>query len=150
MAYLLVPVEVVAQVGGIGARRLVCTVNQQVSWRCGLVGLSGGDAYITISKARLKQLGAGIGATVRVVLTEDDSVYGTEVPEEFQEILNQDEVVREKFAALKPALQRYLLNYAGGVKSPEKRLERSLLLLENLKRLPEARVTFRALLGKED
>lgn len=149
VAYLLVPAEIVTQTGGIGARRLICTVNHQVSWPCGLVGLSGGDAYITVSKARLRKLGLNVGNVASVVLTEDKSEYGTEVPEEFQEILNQDEVAREKFAALKPAMQRYLLNYAGGVKSPEKRLERSLLLLENLKRFPLEKVTFRALLGKE-
>lgn len=149
VAYLLVPAAVVAQVGGIGARRLVCTVNGQISWRCGLAGLSGGDAYITISKERLRKLDLSVGASACVMLTEDKSEYGTEVPEEFQEILNQDERARERFAALKPAMQRYLLNYAGGVKSPDKRLERSLLLLENLKRLPADKVTFRALLGKE-
>lgn len=149
VAYLLVPAAIVRQAGGIGARRLICTVNDQLSWACGLVGLSRGDAYITVSKARLQKLGLNVGSTVRVVLTEDDSEYGTAVPEAFQEILNQDELARQKFAALKPAMQRYLLNYAGAVKSPDKQLERSLLLLENLKSIPAEKVSFRALLGKE-
>jgi hypothetical protein len=45
-------------------------------------------------------------------------------------------------------MQRYILNYVITVKSPEKRLERTTLLLRNLLRSSEGKETFRELLGK--
>ena len=75
--------------GGKFNKRVVIKI-QNISWQAGIVALGEGAGYITLSKARMK-LGLVFGETIEFELTEDDSEYGIEMAEEFEEILNQDQ-----------------------------------------------------------
>ena len=55
------------------------------------------------------------------------------MPEEFQEVLNQDEEGRQLFEQLKPGLQRSFLYYINTAKMVDTRINRSLQLIERLK-----------------
>ncbi|MCJ8163922.1 DUF1905 domain-containing protein [Pontibacter sp. E15-1] len=144
MHYLEVPKEV-AQ--ALEAGRLHCTVNGKLTFQCGLVALGEGKAYITISKKRMQELEVKLGSTVAVALEKDDSPYGTEVPAEMAELLRQDEEGNRRFLLLKPGMQRYMLHHVGAVKNPQLRVDRAITLIENLKKLPEGKENFRAMLG---
>lgn len=146
MHYLEVPQEVVQQLGTLKIR-LHCTVNQALTFQCGLMALGEGKAYISISKKRMQQLDVSLHDTVAVTLEKDDSAYGTEMPEELEELLHQDEEGNRRFQLLKPSMQRYTLNHVSAVKSPQLRVDRAITLIENLKTLPEGKENFRAMLG---
>lgn len=146
MHYLEVPQDVVQALGTLNIR-LLCTVNSQLKFQCGLMALGEGRAYISISKKRMQQLGLKLHDEVRVTLEKDDSTYGTEVPAEMEELLQQDEEGNRRFLLLKPGMQRYMLNHVSAVKSPQLRVDRAITLIENLKKLPEGKENFRAMLG---
>lgn len=146
MHYLEVPQEVVQQLGTLKIR-LHCTVNQTLTFQCGLMALGEGKAYISISKKRMQQLGLALHDTATVALEKDDSAYGTDMPEELNELLHQDEEGNRRFQLLKPSVQRYVLNHVSAVKSPQLRVDRAITLIENLKTLPEGKENFRAMLG---
>ncbi len=146
--YLFIPATVVQQIGGIAGKRFVCTVNHKVSYQSGLVALGEGEAYICINTKRLKEAGAALGDTVHLQLVPDKSEYGFDVPEELQEVFNQDPEGENRFKQLTPGKQRYIIYYVAGVKSPQLRVERALLLIGNLKKLPHGKEEFRAMLGK--
>lgn len=145
-SYLEIPEDVVKKIGGIGKQRLICEVNKSIKFQCGLMALPEGKAYISINAKRMKELNVGLGDTVQVVLTKDDSEYGVEVAEEITEIFNQDLEAKQRFDKLKPGMQRYILNYVTTVKSPQLRLERAFLVLTNLKQVPEGKEQFRDLI----
>ena len=147
--YLEVPAEVISQLGGSMKMRLLCTVNDSVKFQCGMVALGEGKAYITLNKKILKKLGVNLGDEVHIKLEKDKSKYGMEIPEELSEWLDQDIEAKIIFDALSPGKQRYIIYYVSGVKSPLKRMERTSLMMENLKRMPEGKFSFRFLLGKE-
>ena len=147
--YLEVPAEIISQLGGSMKMRLLCTVNDAVSFQCGMVALGEGKAYITLNRKILKKLDVDLGDEVRVKLEKDESKYGMETPEELSEWLDQDIEARTIFDALSPGKQRYIIYYVNSVKSPLKRMERTTLMIENLKRMPEGKFSFRFLLGKE-
>lgn len=147
--YLEIPGEQVKQLGGTFNIRLLCRVNGAAPFQCGLVALGQGRGYITLSSKRMKALGLQLGDSVQVQLEEDKSEYGMEVPEELAELLRQDEEGARRFKLLPPGKQRYIIYYVAGVKSSQLRIDRAILLIENLKRLPEGKENFRALLGKE-
>jgi uncharacterized protein YdeI (YjbR/CyaY-like superfamily) len=86
---------------------------------------------------------------VSVSLLPDDSEYGMEMAEEFEEVLNSDREAKERFQALKKGIQRYMLYYTLQVKASEKRLDRAIFLLNNLKDIPPGQEDFRRILGKE-
>lgn len=146
MHYLEIPQEVVQQLGTL-KQRLHCTVNGKVKFQCGLMALGEGKAYISISKKRMQELGVKLEDTVTVKLEKDDSTYGTEMPAEMEELLRQDEEGNRRFLLLKPSMQRYMLNHVGAVKSVQLRVDRAITLIENLKKLPEGKEDFRAMLG---
>ena len=149
MHYLEVPRELVEQLGGKFNMRLLCTVNGALTFQGGLVALGQGNAYISINNKRLKQLGVRHGDVVQVALEEDKSQYGMEVPEELAELLLQDDAGRDRFSRLTPGRQRYIIHYVASVKSSQLRVDRAILLIENLKRLPPGKESFREMLGLE-
>ena len=146
--YLIVPKSITDNLNLIQSRRFICTINETISWQCGLVSLSQGDYYITISKQRLDESKLKVGDEINVELTKDPSEYGMEVPEELFELLQQDDEGRRRFGILTPGRQRYIIGYVAGVKNPTKRLDRALLLIGNLVKLPEGSEQFRDLLSK--
>ena len=54
--YLEIPTTVVKKVGGIGKVRLLCEVNKQITFQCGLMSLPEGKAYISINSKGMKEL----------------------------------------------------------------------------------------------
>lgn len=129
-------------------QRFNVTVNDQVTWQGGTVSLGNNTAYITFSKARMKQIGVGLGDTVTVHLEKNRSEYGFDVPEEFEEVLRQDPLANERFQALRKGMRRSVIYIVLQLKSSQKRIEKSIFLLENLKRSPE-KPTMRNILGKD-
>lgn len=129
-------------------QRFNVTVNDQVTWQGGTVSLGNNSAYITFSKARMKKIGVGLGDTVTVHLEKNRSEYGFDVPEEFQEVLNQDPLANQRFSALSKGTRRAVIYIVVQLKSSLKRIEKSIFLLENLKRSPE-KPTMRNILGKD-
>lgn len=148
MHYIEVPEKLVAKLGGKFRARLLCTLNGSMTFHCGLNPLGEGRGYITLSRQRLQELAARAGDKVAVELKPDTSKFGMAVPAEFREVLKQDPEAKQRFAGLKPGKQRTLLHHVSGAKSVDLRIERSLRLMENLKRLPAGKETIPALFGR--
>lgn len=145
--YIFVPAAIVKKAGGIKSGRWICEIGV-LSFQCGMVSLSEGNAYITINKSRMKKAGLKQGDHVKVTLKKDKSEFGMEMCEELRELLDQDPEGRKRFEALKPGMQRYILYYVAQVKNPQLRIDRSVLLISNLKVTSPGKETFRILLGK--
>lgn len=135
--------------GSLYNKRFKITLNDSVSWQGGSVSLGNNSAYITVSIARMKQAGTNPGETVKVTLERDDSKYGFEVPEEFEEALRQDDEARKRFLSLSMGKQRAIIYIVIQLKSSEKRIDKSLFFMENLKRAPEGKITMRHVIGKD-
>jgi antitoxin component of MazEF toxin-antitoxin module len=130
-------------------QRFIITVNNAVTWRGGTVALGNQSAYITISKERMKQLDVHVGDEVKVTIEKDQSKYGFEVPEEFEEVLRQDEDAKKRFDQLRMGLQRAIIYLVIQYKTVDKRIEKSMFFMENLKNAPIGNENMRHILGKE-
>lgn len=144
--HITVPAEIVDKVGGIGTRLMV-SVNGYKAFHGGMVALGGGAAYITVNKKRMKEYGVDKGDEVGVRLELDHSKYGVEMPEELEALLEQDEDGARRFELLAPSKQRYIIQYVSGVKSSQKKIDRAIKLINNLKAMPEDEFDMRKLLG---
>ncbi|MGQ0827014.1 MAG: DUF1905 domain-containing protein [Bacteroidota bacterium] len=147
MHYLKVPEKIVKKMGGKFSMRLLCTINGALTFQCGLMALGNGDAYISINAKRMKQLNVTFGSKVSAELKKDESKYGMQMPEELEELLAQDKEGRKRFKHLAPGKQRYIIHYVSIVKSTQLRIDRAILLIENLKKLPIGKESFREMLG---
>jgi hypothetical protein len=135
--------------GSIFNQRFIITLNDSVHWQAGSVSLGNNEAYITVSADRMKKLKVDLGDTVKVTLERDFSEYGFEVPIEFEEVLNQDSIGKQQFDSLSLGKRRATIYLVLQVKSSDKRIEKSIIILENLKRAPIGKETMRHILGKD-
>lgn len=149
MRYLEVPPSIIKKIGGKFNVRLLCTVNNAITFQGGIVALGNGSGYISFNLKRMKEVGVKDGDVVQVLLKPDPSKYGMEVPPELLELFKQDKDGKKRFDRLTAGKQRYIIHYVSTVKNSQKRIDRAILLIENLKKLPEGKESFRAMLGLE-
>jgi hypothetical protein len=116
-----------------GTRRVICTANGKLTFQCAVLPHSKGF-YIGTNKSIRDTLGITEGDKVMLELTADESKYGCPMPEEFQEVLNQDPEGDKHFHALTPGKQRSILYYVGSMKDVDKRIETALKVIDHLKR----------------
>jgi hypothetical protein len=113
-------------------RRVVCTLNGVETFNCSLFPAKD-DYFITLNKKLREKLGLDIGSTATLEIAKDESKYGMQMPEEFAEVLKQDDEGRRLFDALSPGNQRLMLKLIVFVKDVDKRIIRSLTGIELLK-----------------
>jgi len=116
-----------------GSRRVVCTINDKLSFQCAL--LPWNDIFtIIVNKEKRDKLGIVAGYKVDVLLEQDESKYGLPMPEEFREVLNQDPEGDKLFHSLTAGKQRSVLYFVGKVKDIDKRIHTALIFIEHLKK----------------
>ncbi len=147
MTVAVVPSEIVEKLGGLEGRWM-CSVNGNSEFHCGLVAYGEGRGYISINKKRMKKFGISFGEEVEIMLREDTSKYGMEISEELEALLEQDVEGAELFEALSDGKKRYIIHYVSSVKSSQLRIDRAIMLINNLKTMGE-KFDFRHLLGME-
>lgn len=151
--YIPIPKNVLEELGNnkgsIYNQRVDISVNAIIHWKGGTVALGNEKAYITFSKARMKEANVALGDKVTVQLKPDDSEFGFDVPQEWEAVLEQDPMAKERFLTLKKGLQRATIYLVLQVKSSQGRIDKSLGILENLKRSPIGQTTMRHILGKD-
>lgn len=130
-------------------QRFIIKINNSDSWQAGVVALGNGKGYITVKTAILKKNGLQVGDFVQVHLEKDESEFGMEFSDELKEVLFQDPEGEQRFNLLPKGKQRYIIYYVNQVKSSQKRVERALMLITNLKKTQIGKEEFRILLGKE-
>lgn len=143
---ITVPKAIVEDMGGFGAR-VLCSINGNEHIHSGIMGKGDGDGYIIINKTNQKKWGIGANDELEATIETDTSKYGMEVPEELEALLEQDREGAEAFDAITPGRQRFIINHVDGVKSSQKRIDRAIMLIENLKSMPEGPFSHRHLLG---
>lgn len=145
--YVYIPKEVVTFFGGKMKMRVWCSINGQEAFQGGFMSLGEGAAYITVNRKRLKTGGLEKGCQVKVHLKEDTSEFGMDISTELKEVLHQDPEGEERFMSLSAGKKRYIIHYVNSVKSSQKRIDRALLLIGNLKKQPLGKESFREMLG---
>ena len=113
-------------------RRVICCFENQFEAQVALMP-KGDEYFININKEVRTKLGIKEGDKVHISLKKDESKYGLPIPEEFEELLHQDEMGNKLFHALTPGKQRNLIYIAGKPKSSDIRLKKSLVIVNYLK-----------------
>jgi hypothetical protein len=131
--FLEVSKEIVAKFGFEGkSKRVVCSINGSEGFQCALMP-SGDIFYIIVNKKKRDALGIVAGDTVSVELVRDESKYGLPMPDELQEVLNQDPEGDRLFHALTAGKQRSLLYLIGKINDIDKRIHQALIVVDHLK-----------------
>ncbi len=114
-------------------RRMICSINNQKEFNCGLIPNGKGNFYINLNKELRKELDLDVGDKILITLKKDESEYGMPIPPSFEELLFQDPEGALLFNALTPGKRRSLLYVIAKPKSEQKQLEKGLIVLDYLK-----------------
>lgn len=134
--YIEVTPDLMTQLRAKPGTRLICSINQTITFPCGLVSLGNGSAYIILSAKRMKEAAIKLNQEVNVYLKLDLSPYGMEMPEELAVLLEEDAIGKSRFNQLTPGKQRTLMYAIMAVKNPQLRIDRAIRYIENLKKQP--------------
>lgn len=131
MQIIVVPLDVVAALGGGQVRRVVVTLNGQ-TLRLGLHPLKSGERYMMLNQALLQQLGLHPGKTVEVGLSADPTPNHVDLPDELAEGLAAWPEAGAAFECLTPGTKRALAYHIEIAKRPETRSRRVVSVLHQL------------------
>jgi len=113
--------------------RFIGTINESLSFPCAILPHGKDYYFIYLNKPTRKKLKLELGDEITVQLEPDTSEYGMPVPEEMRELLLQDVEGEAAFQKLTPGKKRSLLYMVGKLKSPDKRLEKAIIIIDYLK-----------------
>ncbi|MCH2234066.1 MAG: YdeI/OmpD-associated family protein [Crocinitomicaceae bacterium] len=130
---IAVPIEIAEKFIGTD-RRVICSINNIISWHCALMPDGNGGFFIMINKENRKKLNAENQTELFIELKKDETKYGMAVPDFFEELCFQDPEADKLFHKLTPGKQRTLLHTIGKPKSEEKQLEKALIIFDYLKK----------------
>lgn len=114
-------------------KRIVCTINNSLSYHCAMMP-KGTFHYILVNNETCKKLKLQVNDKVEVEIVKDDSKYGINISEEFEEVLFSDPEGSLLFHQLTAGKQRSLIHIINKVKKSQTKIEKSFVLLEHLKR----------------
>ena len=143
--HIVVPAGIAEQyISGEADRRVICSLNNKISFQCALMHKGDGNYFININKKMRDQLGLKLGSQVEYSLEKDESEYGLPMTDELKETLLQDEEGSEIFHSLTLGKQRTLIYIAGSVKDTQKRINRALAIISHLK-ITKGKINFKQL-----
>ena len=113
-------------------RRVVCTVNNRVTYQTALMPSK--DGWFILANAEIRgRLGLITGDEVSIQLESDSSDYGMEMPESLRTMLDQDPEGCAYFDCLTPGKKRNLIYLVANVKNIDSQIRKSLAILDHLK-----------------
>ncbi|PQJ78568.1 YdeI/OmpD-associated family protein [Polaribacter porphyrae] len=93
-----------------------------------------GDFKMMFSKAKQKELNLDLGDEFTIQLFEDTSKYGVDMPEELEAVLMSDYDAYQIFESLTKGKQRSIIYGVLRFKNSQQKIDKSLIMCENLKR----------------
>lgn len=142
--HVKVPHDIARHFLDMGDKRVVCTLNGDLKVQCAIMSAGDGVYFINLNKQIRDALSLKEGHKVQIHLVKDTSEFGMPFPEELEEVMAQDPAGKEWFYKLTPGKQRNLIHLVNSVKSTDLRIERSMVMMEHLKR-NEGKINFRQL-----
>lgn len=132
---LPIPEDISQQLAIDKVKRVVATLNfndKELIFHAGVLKKKGIN-YLMVSKAKRKELGINENDLVNVTMQEDTSKYQAPMTEELEAVLLSDFEGYEIFESLLPGKQRNIIFSVYNIQDSQKRVDKALNALENLK-----------------
>lgn len=133
MHYFMVDKKTVDKFIRAGHKRVICKLNAAVEFHCAFMQKKEGGYYVNVGTKIRNKLGLKAGDIINATFTNDNSNLQFELPKEFMEVIKTDAQANGIFRSLTDGNKRGLIYLVTQVKSSDKRIERSLKIVERLK-----------------
>ncbi|MEM9650078.1 MAG: DUF1905 domain-containing protein [Bacteroidota bacterium] len=103
--------------------RLVCTLENSISYSCGLNHLGNGNFFIIVATKYIQGLKKDLGQEMSFKIEEDPNPLGVEIPEVLEVLLSQDERANSIFQELSDGKKRSLIYAIRPIKDIDKQVK---------------------------
>jgi hypothetical protein len=133
--YFKLDADIVNQFEKKKATRIICTIDDEISFRCGLNHLGDGNFFIIVAKKHLEKLRKHLGDSVNFRIDKDPDQLGVEMPEVLEVLLAQDSEIKKVFDNLTDGKKRSLIYGIKKIKNIDIQVQSTIDFLqkENLK-----------------
>lgn len=131
--YFEIPAEAIEQFEKKRHTRLICSIDEKLTYSCGLNHLGDGNFFIILATRHLKKLGKELEQVVTFSIQEDPNPLGVEIPEVLQALLSQDQEIANSFNDLTDGKKRSLIYSLQRLKDIDKQVNIILTFLEQEK-----------------
>ena len=132
MHFVAIPDALVDDIRSQGSKRYVITMNDAITWHCGLLGTGDGRWFVMVSKDKLARAQTTLGGWVHVDFRVDRSKYGMPVPPDLQDMLDDDPEFLARFDAMLPGKRRNAMHSISMAKTDATIAKRILKLMNEL------------------
>ncbi|RNL54701.1 DUF1905 domain-containing protein [Pedobacter jejuensis] len=127
--YLKIDADIVNQFENKRRTRLICNLDDKISFQCGLNHLGDGNFFIIISTKNLKKIDRQPGETIEFEIKEDPNPLGVDIPEVLEILLEQDKDLNEIFSKLTDGKKRTIIIQTSKIKDIDKQIAKTIELI---------------------
>ncbi|WP_338224473.1 YdeI/OmpD-associated family protein [Algoriphagus confluentis] len=127
--FLKLSAEIVNRWENKKSTRLICILEDNLSFRCGLNHLGDGNFFIILATRHLEELGKSLGDRIRFEVYPDPDPLGVEIPEVLEILLTQDEAIKKAFEELTDGKKRSLIYSIAKIKNLDLQIEKVMAFL---------------------
>lgn len=98
--FLKIESEIINQFENKRLTRFLCTLENSLTFQCGLNHLGDGNFFIILSSKNLEAVQKQLGENIHFELNEDPNPLGVEMPEILEAVLEQDKQIKTIFEGL--------------------------------------------------
>jgi Domain of unknown function (DUF1905) len=110
--------------------RFLCTIDQKLTFQCGLNHLGDGNFFIILGSKNLKAINKELGDTIHIELQEDPDPLGVPMPEVLEVLLEQDEDLKASFDKLSLGKKRHVIHTIARIKDIDKQIANATLIIQ--------------------
>ncbi len=131
-AFVNFPFDTVELFGEKGQVKVKVLFDDKVEYRSSLSNMGGGCHRLRLTQAIRKELGKTFGDTVNIKLWEDKEERIVIVPDDVQELLNQNEKAKEFYDKMSYTHKKEYIRWIEEAKKEETRKRRKIKMIEML------------------
>jgi hypothetical protein len=127
--YLKIDSEIVNQFENMRHTRLICILENKLSFQCGLNHFGDGNFFIIISSKNLETIGKNLGDLICFELIKDPNPLGVDMPEVLESIIEQDQELKEKYEKLTFGKKRSIIHQINKIKNIDLQISKTINLI---------------------
>lgn len=129
--YITISADIVNQFKNRRLTRFLCTLDNKLTFQCGLNHLGDGNFFIILGTKNLKVIDKHCGDKIYFELTEDPNPLGVDMPEILEALLEQDKELKSVFDSLTLGKKRNVIHTINKIKDINKQIEKSIQIIND-------------------
>jgi hypothetical protein len=129
--YLKIDAVIINQYKNKRHTRFLCTLDNRLTFQCGLNHLGDGNFYIILSGKNLNTIGKTLGESILFELNEDPNPLGVDMPEVLEVVLEQYEGLKSIFESLTLGKKRNVIHSINRIKDIDKKIQKTISIIND-------------------